>query len=475
MTPFRLLIALASVLSSLASMSCAGNEERASGPNVLLIVVDTLRADRLGAYGFDRPTSPNLDRLAARGVRMERFYTAAPTTLASFTTLLTGRYPHSHGVYRNGVARPEGAPDLASVFRAAGYRTAGFVASYCLSEIFGVDRGFEHFDDELTVATPEMPSNKLIRRGAEVTDSVLAWLRTLDRDAPFFAMVHYFDPHWPYSAPEPFRTMFDPDYDGPVRGSFADVLAMRARLREQRGRPDRDTDHLHALHLGEIRYTDHEIGRLLEGLEARGLGLDTLVVVTADHGEGIYEHGDFFDHGMTVYDSNIRIPLIVAGPRIEGGGRVVGGPASNVDLAPTLLDYAGLDVPEDFEGRSFAAVLTGVGEIPGPDRDLFAEATKPRQAEAGQAWPNRLKDRCVIRGRLKLIRRPLLGDGAELYDLVADPGEIRDLAGGPEAANGERMDASLRAWSEVVPETLPPRPETDPDVLERLRSLGYVR
>jgi arylsulfatase A-like enzyme len=450
-------------------------------PNVLLIVVDTLRADRLGSYGFAAPTSPRLDALAAGGVRVDRFYTAAPSTLASFTSLLSGRYPHTHGVYRNGTAWPPGLEGMPSVFRAGGYETAGFVASYCLTSIFGVSRGFDHFDENLTQAMADLPSNKLIRRGEQVTDSVVAWVDGRGRDAPFFAMVHYFDPHWPYRPPARYEEMFGPGYDGPIRGSIDDLMAMRRRLIRRAGRPDADTEHLHALHLGEIRYTDDQIGRLLTALDERGALQETLVVVTADHGEGIYEHGDFFNHGLTVYDTNIRIPLIVAGPGLGAAGRVLPGPYSNVDLAPTLLDYAGLPVPAEFEGRSFLAALAGgAAHAAGgdPPRDLFAEATKPHTVEAGQAWPNRLKARCVIRGPYKLVRWPFRRNApGELYHLLDDPGETRNLlASGPESgARADGMGAALSAWSERTPDTVPERPETDPDVLERLRSLGYVR
>jgi arylsulfatase A-like enzyme len=444
-------------------------------PNILLIVVDTLRADRLGSYGFAQPTSPDLDALAGRGVRLERFSTAAPSTLASFTSMLTSRYPHSHGVYRNGVPWPADLEGVQSLFQAADYATAGFVASYCLASHSGISRGFGEFDENLNLAMPDLPQNKLIRRGADVTDAVVAWLeRIASGGTPFFAMVHYFDPHWPYQPPPPYDTLFGSDQGSPVTGAMQDLLAARRRLARSGGRPDADSHRLHDLHLGEIRYTDEQIGRVISAAEALGLMESTLIVVTADHGETFWDHHDYFSHGLTVYDSNIRIPFIAVGPRIAGEGRVIDVPLSNIDLAPTLLEYAGLEIPDEYEGFSFLPLLLGAEES-GSGRELYAEATRPHHVEQGRAWPNRLKARCVMQGGWKLIQTPWQQGRYELYDLLDDPEEATDLWGAPaEPAEATRMAVRLETWSESGTQVAGEDRELDPEVRERLRALGYV-
>ncbi len=448
--------------------------DKPAKPNILLVVVDTLRADRLGAYGFERDTSPNIDKLASRGVRFERYHTVAPSTLASFTSLLTGRHPRTHGVYRNGVAWPEGLAGMQRELYAAGFQTAAFVASYCLTTPFGIDAGFEHFDDQLTQQT-DLRQNHVIRDGDEVTDAVLGWLGARKQDPrPFFAMVHYFDPHWPYDPPERLVEMFDPDYRGEATGSIADLREAREKLRRS-GKPGVLSRHLHARHLGEIRFMDEQFGRLMAGLREHGIDENTVVVLTADHGETFWEHEDYFDHGNSVYESNVRIPLIVAGPGIASG-RVVPESYSSIDLAPTLLGYAAIDVPAPFEGESFLSRLAAGTSKPLPPRTIFAEATKSRHRGAvDKSWPSQKHARCVIRDGRKLIIKPYRSGQRELYDLSRDPDEQRDLwtpeaAADPLAAGLVR---DLEAWSRRRPKTLGTEPSDD-ELEEKLRSLGYV-
>lgn len=462
------------VSSVLLAWACApgGSEparpELPTRPNVLLIIVDTLRADHLGCYGFGRDTSPHVDSWASGGRRFERYYTVAPTTLVSFTSFLTARYPNSHGVFRNGVAWPSEIQGVQQTFRDAGYD-----ASYAVSSRFGLSRGFDHFDEDLDVAVKGLPQ-KLIRRGESVTNAVRRWLeRRGNPERPFFALIHYFDPHWPYQPPPPLDEMFDPHYEGPVDGDVDDLRRMRRRLRLREGEPDDDTRHLHALHLGEIRYMDEQVGRLLETLRERSLLDRTLVAFTADHGETIDEHYDYFNHGLTVYDTNIRIPLIVSGPGVAPG--VEPSPWSSIDLAPTLLRYAGLPVPSVYEGHSFLSSL--LGRQASRPVSVFAEATKREEEETDEEWPNRRNSRCVIRGRFKLVHSPWRDDRRELFDLIFDPGERNDLHGAPPrkaSAGLSAMAAELRAWSQRTPEVVGRSPEHDPQVVDRLRSLGYA-
>jgi len=470
------------VLLCLLSFSCSRRGLTPSGPppaaGILLLVVDTLRADQLGCYGFPQPTSPHLDAVAARGVRFDRYTTVTSSTLASFTSLLTSRHPHTHGVFRNGVVWPRDLEGLPSVLRSAGYETAAFIASYCLSSDFGMARGFDHFDEDLTVRMKQLPSNRLIRKGSEVAQAFISWLAGRRRpQAPFFAMLHFFEPHWPYQPSEFYRELFGPGYDGWVTGAMPDFRKVRRYLTRHGGEPDADVRHLHALHLGEIRSTDDQIGKVLEALEQRDLRDRVLLIVTADHGETFYEHQDFFNHGESVYDTNIHIPLIIDGPGIASP-QVVETPFSNLDLAPTLLEYVGLEIPPTFEGRSFLPLLKGGGSAPGVlrERSLFAEATKPHTVEQGERWPNRLKSRCILRGRWKLIHSPWREDLWELYDLKADPQEQHNLLDGSAenlSPSHRQMARELILWSERVPGSVPDDPEADAEVRERLEALGY--
>ncbi|MBZ5639851.1 MAG: sulfatase-like hydrolase/transferase [Acidobacteriia bacterium] len=447
-------------------------------PNILLLAVDTLRADHVGAYGARADLTPHVDALARRGVRLERYTTVVPTTLASFTSLLTGRHPHSHGVFRNGVRWPEGLEGIQSVFLKGGYETAAFIASYCLSSAFGLSRGFEHFDEHLTVAFDGDPNNPLVRPASEVASAFVTWLERRPRDhRPFFAWVHFFDPHAPYQPPPPYDAMFDPDYRGVVNGSMADIERGRRALARSGGGEDPDTRHLEALYSGEIRYVDDEIGKLLSALDRSGLASRTLVVFTADHGETLHEHEDYFDHGPSVFDTEIRIPLIVAGPGIEGPGRTDLRPACNIDLAPTLLEYAGLPAVKEHEGRSFLDGLRRAGpHRTATERALFAEATKPYLVERNQRWPNRLKARCILRGSWKTIHVPWRDDRWELYDLSSDPAEQRNLWGGSalprETVDG--MASALEWWARAEPGGRPAEGPVDEEILKRLKALGYV-
>lgn len=473
MNSTRLSHVVCALLTALALGGCSAPQPP---PNLLLVVVDTLRADRLGVYGYDEETSPHIDALAASGLRIEGFRAAAPSTLTSFTSMLTGRYPNRHGVFRNGVPWP---PDLQGVqhrLQEAGYQTAAFVSSYCLSARFGVNTGFDHFDEEFTTEMEDLPQNKLIRDAAETTDAVIAWLRGRGSDRPFFAMVHYFDPHFPYHPPPPYDTMFDPAYRGPMRGSMADVVQIRERLNANRGRPDDDSRNLHARYLGSIRYTDEQIGRLLANVESLGLRPDTVVIFTADHGETFWDHPDYFSHGITVWESGIAVPLIVAGPGIAGAGRVVREARSNIDLGPTLLDLAGVEPDPEFGGESMAELwTTGRAAESSGRRVIFAEATRPPWVEPESGWPNRLKARCAIRGGWKLIHWPWLKDRRALFDLRNDVAEQRNLWEGEAGAEpvAVELEDGLRRWSTTEP-LIDREGELSEEERERLEALGYV-
>src|SRR5438445_3008315 len=262
----------------------------ASPPNLLLVTIDTLRADRVGAYGFAPSPTPSLDRLAREGVLLEDAVAHVPQTRPSHVTLFTGRLPYEHGI-RDNFSKPLDAatPTLATLLKARGYATGGFIGAYPVSRDSGLQRGFDVYDDPFVAASSlSTRGDRSERRAGEVVDRALEWLRR-PRTAPFFAWVHLFDPHAPYDPPPPFAARFAKD-----------------------------------LYAGEVAYADSQVQRLLEWVEVAGLKDSTLVVVTSDHGEGLGDHGED-EHGFFVYDTTLHVPLVMRRPGHLKAGTRVGG------------------------------------------------------------------------------------------------------------------------------------------------------
>jgi arylsulfatase A-like enzyme/predicted Zn-dependent protease len=395
--------------------------------SVLLVSVDTLRADRLGSYGYKAASTPVLDRLAARGLRFAQAATVAPLTLPAHASLLSGTFPTFHGVRDNGsFYLGDDSTTLAEVFKARGYRTGGFVGAFVLDHRWGIAQGFDHYFDEFDLSRYEMSVglDAAQRPGSEVVDSALAWLGA-GGDQPFLAWVHLYDPHSPYTPPEPYRSQFPAT--------------------------------MHGAYDGEVAATDAQIGRLLEYLEASGRLDSTIVVVVGDHGESLGEHGEQ-QHGFFVYDAAVHIPLIVAGPGVPV--RTVNEQVRIVDVMPTILDLVGADVPAEVQGASLMPLARG------ERLDLlgFSETWYPRY-HYGWSELTAVRD-----GRYKFIAAPR----RELYDTQTDPGETRDLStANPRLADA--LEAALRdmAARTAAATTQAPRP-MDPEVEDRLRALGYV-
>ncbi len=400
----------------------------ARGLNLLVITLDTTRADHLGCYGAKDVATPTLDALAARGLRFTAAQSVAPVTLPAHATIFTGRYPPRHGVRNNSEYRLAAEQEtLAERLRAAGYDTAAFVSAFVLDARFGLDQGFAHYDDRVEPAQgAAFSQGNNERRADAVTDAALAWLAR-ERRAPFFAWVHYYDPHATYRPPAPFDARFkERPYDG------------------------------------EIAFMDAQVARLFQALEARGLQGRTLVVALADHGEGLGEHGET-THGVFVYEAMLRVPLIVAGPpAVVPRPQVVDALVSSVDLTPTLLDLFGLPLRDDFEGLSWARVK------PDRRRAVYMESLLP-YLDYGWAPLFALR-----RGSDKYILAPR----PELYDLAKDPRETADLharATGEARATRDRLAAILRAALEAQPTLQAGHAGgADTEVAERLRALGYV-
>ncbi len=353
-------------------------------PNVLLITLDTTRADRLGCYGYDLAETPYLDALAKRGVLFERAYAPAPMTSPSHTSMLTGLWPPEHGVYTNGqVSLNSGIPTAAALLAQRGYTTAAFLAAFVLQAKFGLNQGFRVYDDDLSTADRGGDVLHRYRDGRYVVDSAIRWLtkqQPQSSAAPFFCWVHLYDPHDPYLAhPDEFGDRFqDRRYDG------------------------------------ELAYTDRQVGRLLDALDKLGMTDRTVIVVVGDHGESLGEHGEE-THGYMLHESTLRVPLIIADPRRKASGQRVASPVSLVDVFPTLLELGRVSPPEAAKRRSLKPALDGESL---PPQSCYSQTEEPYL----QARWSPLQGLTTDRWRYVRTAKP------ELYDLRNDPRELHNLA-----------------------------------------------
>jgi len=391
--------------------------------NLLLVTIDTVRADHVGVYGAADAQTPTLDALAARGTRFEHAETVVPITGPSHASILTGLYPPVHGV-RDNVAFPLDPRHrtLATRLSAAGYRTAAFVGAYPVAAAFGFKQGFETFTESFKES--DVPGAGAQRPANEVVDDTLGWLAKAG-DRPFFVWMHLYDPHAPYDPPEPYRTRFA-------------------------GRP----------YDGEIAFADAQLGRVLDWLRSSGHEADTVVAALSDHGESLGEHGEV-THAVLLYEPTLRIPLIIAGPGVPAG-RIVSAPVATVDLAPTLLRMLGLEPGAEMTGRDLRPALRGERIPPEP---LYAESLFGRlncRWATLRAW--RVED-------WKLVQ----GSRTELFHLPDDPGETRDLSA-TEGPRVERMRAALQAAvAKMAPGGDRARATAiTPEREAMLKSLGYV-
>ncbi len=415
--------------------------------NVLLITLDTTRADRLGCYGARGVETPNLDALAARGTRFSRAVAPVPLTLPSHTSLMTAELPGMHGVRDNGGFRV-GAEKLtlAEVLAEKGWATGGFVSAYVLDHRWGIAQGFSTYFDDFDLAKfKTMSMGDIQRRGDATVERALSWIGERGAKEKFFAWVHLYDPHSPYEPPEPYASRYA-------------------------GHP----------YNGEIAWTDELVGRLLAGLEKRGLTSRTIVAVIADHGESLGEHGEH-GHGFFIYEPTTRVPLLLAGPYPALSGREVGAVVQNVDLAPTLLELVGLGGPGarlEGQGRSLvpllgAATRRSTARAPDPG---YSEAFYPR---FHYGW-SELRSLRTERWHFIEAPRP------ELYDLEADPGELKNLASTERrtvadlrarlAALDREIDAAIEkeAAGRKSPGQSAAPIEEDEETLRKLAALGYV-
>ncbi len=408
----------------LLGAGCTGSSGRK--PNIILISVDTLRPDHLGCYGYDRPTSPAIDALASRGVRFENVFSPASWTIPAHMSIMTSEYPHVHGVDAPDRKLDPQAATLAGALSKEGYRTAAFITWFYLSWRLGFDIGFDEYNEYL----PKKRDTSLNVRADVPVDRAVEWIDRNGDDAPFFLFLHLFDPHVDYDPPSPYDTLFGASYDGDFDGSYESIRPYIKGLRDTTA-TIAPADRRRAIDLydGEIRYVDDQVGRLVDALAKRRLDEKTILVFTADHGEEFAEHGSMEGHGWTLYDEVIRVPLIIARPGADPA--VVSHVASLVDVAPTILDLAGVPLPETFEGRALFETEEGGGG----DTVVFGEIRRFnfRWYARSATWKLILTS-----GPEKNVKGVPVKRGVELYDVASNPGETVNLFS-PESPAGEDL------------------------------------
>lgn len=449
-------------------------------PNLLLITVDTLRADHLSGYGYRLATSPNLDRLAATGVRFADVTVPWPKTWPSVASMLTGKYPATTGIRLHPRRKlPADHETLAERLRDEGYATGAVVANVNASAKFGFDQGFDAFvhawEEGLEKATGGVVSKnipsavKQFTSAEVVTNQALRVLDGLSGARPFFLWLHYIDPHGPYRPPTEYDELFAGEY--PEREVSFDAIPVYQRQRDENGEPISDIFHYIAQYDREIRFFDDQLESLLDEFARRGLRENTLVVLTSDHGESLDDHEYLLEHGAAPYQPNASVPLIFVFPDRVPMGKVVEAPVGTIDVLPTVFDLLELPVPGFAQGRSL--VRTWADEAAEPSEYVFMES--------GSYEPSQLS---VRKGKWKLARlraprdrRQFGRSEFELYDLESDPGEEMDVS----AANPElvaQLRAALDTWRAATPaydgSGKAELKEVDEQTHALLRALGYV-
>lgn len=426
-------------------LAAAGCASKPPG-GIVLIVIDTLRADHMSLYGYERPTTPRLDELSTAGSVFEHAYSASSWTLPGTASILTGLYPSAHGAGTRTHRRlREGVITLPQYLSGAGYSTGAVVNVSFLGPMFGFATGFDSYDLETATANE-------LRLAEESLDDALSWLDTRDASRPFFLFLHLFDVHHQYFAPEPARGAFTKEFADRYGDTFATIESRE--VAEQAA----DVEFLKAAYDEEILAVDSQIGRLFEALQERDLHETTWVALTADHGEAFRGEHYHQGHGRSLYDEVMRVPLVLWGPGVPAGERY-NDPVSTVDIVPTLLDMAALEVPE-LSGGSLMPLLAG--EAP-PTRPIYARSNYYGiELEAIVEWPYKMVSNRTARS-------------LAIYDLSTDPGELRALHR-PDDAQLKRTARRLRRQMRELRRDRQGDPVVlSPELERQLRALGYIQ
>ncbi len=494
------------LLALAAFAAFAPGSRRMSGstsPNVLLLTIDTLRADRLGCYGHPQATTPHIDRLARHAETYAYAVTPQPRTLPGLASLATGVDPPWHGVRDNfHYTLGEESTTLAETLRDAGWATCAVNSNPVLSHDSGIFQGFDVANDRgddwsrLTLARgvrrlTTLAAMRAVDRERVVTGLAIDWLRARPRSGPFFLWVHWLAPHVPYEPGPPFDRRFDPDYDGEYARAFDYGTVSKGEMTYRNTLSPRTLDHVIALYDGEVATSDRAVGELLRWMDASGELERTLVVLTADHGESLDEHGYFFNHGDFVYGPAVNVPLVSVDPSARQG-RIEPDVVSLIDVAPAILARLGLrtdarpfgdGAPERLPGMRFGESdfcrFPDLNERLGyllPAQVAQAVERIPDWKEKWEAQSNRAKQRFVIVEPWKLVLSPHpAGDRIELFDLGRDPGETIDLSTVRPEITLE-LESILRRWmdeSQALQSSAGERILNE-ETIERMRALGYI-
>lgn len=441
---FLLLIALAFVWKPDIVGVVANSLKIPNRVNVILIVVDALRADHLSIFGYDRNTSPRIERVAQEGTVFECAYTHVPLTLPTFTTMFTSLYPYSHRVLTPFKGPSPKAVTLAEILQKHGWQTGAVVGASNLDSDLGLSQGFQFYDDTFpknadSIMFQHRNKVEYQRRAEEVNHLVFNWLDRVRKSNNFFILIHYIDPHFPYTPPPPFDRAYHDHDDQDQNSRWIDMYD------------------------GEVAYTDKNVGELFDYLKRTGLRENTLVILTSDHGEGLGDH-DYQFHGGKLYEADVRVPLVFVGPGVIHGQRIRG-IVQHVDLAPTILDYLNLPKPAFFQGISFLPLLEGKESRQKREYAILEKAISPRDMK--YSW-------AVRNGNEKFIWS---SDGNhEFYDLESDPKELNNLF---ESQKERAMSLFVRGFafrSQLYPHPLAIKKKKNEDLEldEKLKALGYV-
>ena len=420
------------------------------GFNVILIGIDTWRADHVSSFGYSRMTTPNIDRIAQRSASFTKAYATTSWTLPSFHSILTSLYQSSHGVIDGRYRLGNWHVTLAEIMKNEGYRTGGFISGTYLKSSFGFNQGFDIYHEAVTSAALIETYDDVT--SPRLTELVMPWVRD-SQDRSFFLFIHYWDPHYDYIPPPPYDKMFDPHYDG-------DIKCHRFRFND-RINPDmdpRDLEHIIALYDAEIAWTDWHIGKIIDTLEDLDMMRRTIIVLVGDHGDEFFEHG-CKGHHQNLYNTSIHVPMIFAIPGIEQP-KCFDMSVSTVDLLPTIVDVIGLGLPNRVEGRSLGPIIYGE-DLPRQGPSVYSELGTNKTA--------------LINGSWKLLHNSDTGV-YELYDLATDFGETRNLID-DETQVASRFKSQITQWIERHgPRRVDaPWAVRDSETKKQLKALGYTQ
>jgi len=459
----------------------AGTATAAKRPNVLIVTLDTTRADHTSAYGYERPTTPRLAEFARQGVLFETAYAPMATTLPSHTTMFTGLLPRTHGTLKNGLVVDASLPLLGEILAKDGYRTSAFLSSFAVASKFGLDRGFELYDDDFKDGQCKWDVERweghkiegdFCRRGDLTRAKAEAWLEkngylpatgsagagagsttaaTAAPEKPFFLWIHFFDAHNPYDPPPEHAKLFPP-----------------------RGNPPTELDQDIAKYDAEIHFADQEMGKLFDRLAAAKHLDDTLVIVAGDHGEGLMDHG-WMLHGLQIYEEAVRVPFVLRWPGKLPAGKVITEPVELADITPTVLELTGIAMPKakhEPEGLSLADAMAGKAKLDAQRAVLVQRRFYASDAERGIRVKG--SKHGLRRGDWKYIEAKE-EDTYELYDLKNDPGEKRNLADSAKQERAALATELSTTLSSTAAASVPAPGRVSEEDARRLEALGYVQ